>query len=260
MKENMTENEYSVSMSYLKSLTDNDFERYLGSYVRLSNDSGLTWEELIKVPVSAPHGPILLNDGSLIYLGKECNGSSPDPNGRILSFGSENGGKTWKFTGVVPIPEDTELECFHEPHAVQLPSGKIIGMVRYQYTENCRNYTQFSIFKTFSSDGGRTWSKAEPIGVEGSPPHLLRHSSGTLICSYGRRYAGEPFGQMAMISRDNGETWEKDFVLRDDGIDVDLGYPCSVELDDGSIFTVYYQKMTGDRKSSLLWTRWKLPD
>jgi hypothetical protein len=49
--------------------------------------------------------------------------------------------------------------------------------------------------------------------------------------------------------------------LRDDGPDADLGYPSSVELGDGSILTVYYQKLAAAReKCSLLWTRWKLPE
>jgi hypothetical protein len=63
-----------------------------------------------------------------------------------------------------------------------------------------------------------------------------------------------------MISQDGGRTWTTDYVLRDDGPDADLGYPASVELDDGSILTVYYQKLASvQEKCSLLWTRWKLP-
>ena len=47
-------------------------------------------------------------------------------------------------------------------------------------------------------------------------------------------------------------------MLRDDGPDGDLGYPCSLELEDGSIFTVYYQKQPGDALTSILWTRWQI--
>ncbi len=56
-----------------------------------------------------------------------------------------------------------------------------------------------------------------------------------------------------------GATWTYNYILRDDGPDSDLGYPASVELDDGSILTVYYQKRySSDEPCSLLWTRWKL--
>ena len=41
--------------------------------------------------------------------------------------------------------------------------------------------------------------------------------------------------------------------------DGDLGYPATVELGDGSLFTVYYQKAAPGEKCSLLWSRWKLP-
>ena len=62
-----------------------------------------------------------------------------------------------------------------------------------------------------------------------------------------------------MLSYDEGESWEAGYVLRDDGPDGDLGYPAGVELPDGSLFTVYYQKVREGEPCSLLWTRWVLP-
>jgi hypothetical protein len=63
-----------------------------------------------------------------------------------------------------------------------------------------------------------------------------------------------------MLSEDHGRSWTYHYVLRDDGPDGDLGYPASVELTDGSILTVYYQKpATAADKCGLLWTRWRLP-
>ena len=62
-----------------------------------------------------------------------------------------------------------------------------------------------------------------------------------------------------MISRDGGESWDADWILRDDGPDWDLGYPASVEMPDGSVLTVYYQKHRAGEKPSLLWSRWALP-
>ena len=46
---------------------------------------------------------------------------------------------------------------------------------------------------------------------------------------------------------------------RDDAPDWDLGYPSTVELGDGSLFTVYYQRDAPDEHCSLLWSRWQLP-
>ena len=75
--------------------------------------------------------------------------------------------------------------------------------------------------------------------------------------TYGYRLA--PFGERAIVSYDDGTSWDTDLVLRDDGPDTDLGYPSSVELSDGAIFTVYYQKRAPGELCSLLWTRWELP-
>lgn len=61
------------------------------------------------------------------------------------------------------------------------------------------------------------------------------------------------------FSDDDGATWKHGWILRDNGPDSDLGYPSTVELADGALFSVYYQKVPGDAKCSLLWSRWTLP-
>lgn len=40
-----------------------------------------------------------------------------------------------------------------------------------------------------------------------------------------------------------GETWDMDrmVVIRDDGMDIDLGYPASIQLEDGRILSTYYR-------------------
>jgi hypothetical protein len=47
-------------------------------------------------------------------------------------------------------------------------------------------------------------------------------------------------------------------VRGDDGPDGDLGYPSTVELADGSLFTVCYQKAAADEECSPLWSRWNV--
>lgn len=74
------------------------------------------------------------------------------------------------------------------------------------------------------------------------------------------RVPQEPFSIRAMISYDEGTTWNTDCILRDDAFDKDLGSPASTELADGSMMTVYYQKYAPGEKPSLLWTHWKLPE
>lgn len=247
-------------------ITDETAARWVGSWVRLSNDRGETWSQPIRVPVTAPHGPIRLRSGGLLYLGKSFLTDSRGHRsgaGEIQAATSTDGGQTWQIRGSVPLIEGTEEEQYHEPHVVELPEGRLLGLIRLQNHGDAPRLedlglVHFSLVQTESDDGGQTWTPARPLGFHGSPPHLMLHSTGTLVCVYGYRL--EPFGQRAMISRDGGQTWTTDCILRDDGPDADLGYPSSVELGDGSILTVYYQKLAlAKEKCSLLWTRWFLP-
>ncbi|MHB1368430.1 MAG: sialidase family protein [Eubacteriales bacterium] len=112
------------------------------------------------------------------------------------------------------------------------------------------------MYSTVSHDKGRTWSEWIALNIEGSPPHLMLHSSGALICTFGRRE--EPFGEHALISCDYGKSWDKEYVIDNRPNDGDLGYPASVKLDDGSILLVYYQKYPGDSYNSILYTKWYL--
>jgi len=228
-----------------------------GSYLRLSADGGDTWGEQITVPVSAPHGPICGKNGVLYYLGKEMNPVSMLPDSKVPSrtalYVSEDGGKHWVLRSYAPIPEGLAWVNLDEPHIVQLPDSSLLGMLRMERMPGCPTFTMYQMR---SEDDGYTWSVPQPTGVLGSPPHLLVHSSGAVICSYARRQT--PFGQFAMVSRDGGKTWPVHYAIDDRAADGDLGYPCSVELADGSILTVYYQKCEGDDFPSILCTHWAL--
>jgi len=246
----------------LDAVTPEILAQGLGSWIMLSDDRGATWGAPIRVPVSAPHGPILLHSGDLFYIGKSyMNGWGEMEVGAIMTARSRDGGRTWERQGAVPVYPGTDYANYHEPHVVELPSGRLIGMIRVEDHADHKlepaGVVNFSIMQTASDDGGMTWTPARPLGFHGSPPHLIRHSSGVLVMTYGYRLA--PFGQRVAFSHDDGVTWDHDWIVRDDGPDSDLGYPSSVELDDGSLLTVCYQKVPGDRKCSLLWSRWRMP-
>jgi len=242
-----------AGLEYLETLSPE--EGAGDSYVRLSDNNGMTWSEKISVPVSAPHGPIMLTDGTVLYFGKVLEYAERETkHWPIAAYASSDGGKTWRLRGEVPMPEGLIHHNFHEPHVLQLPNGRLLGAIRVHLDPS--EDPSFTVYTTFSDDGGVTWSVPQPTGMNGSPPHLLLHSSGAVICTYGRRCA--PFGQRAAISRDGGLTWSEDYVLCDHLPDGDLGYPASVELDDGSILTVCYEKCPGDHKTSIRYYVWNL--
>lgn len=242
--------------------TDEQVNALIGSWVMLSRDGGATWGQPVRAPVSTPHGPIRMRSGELLYLGKPYGTWNDMDFAPISAARSRDDGMTWERLGSVPVAPKTDAANYHEPHVIELPSGKLLGMIRIE-DHSGRTLAEsgipcFSMLQTESTDGGLTWTTARPLGFHGSPPHLLRHSSGVLVLTYGYRQA--PYGQRVALSRDDGVTWDYDWIIRDDGPDADLGYPSTVELADGSLFTVCYQKVAGDEKCSLLWSRWSLPE
>ncbi len=251
--------ERPIARAQLDSFASLDEKRRMGgSYIRLSEDGGMSWSESIRVPVSAPHGPILLSDGTLLYLGKEMYSCGELEDGVIAAYSSRDGGRSWEKLAQLEIPEGCAKNNMHEPHVVELPGGRLFGAIR---AEGLAQYRSFTIFTCYSDDRGKTWTTPRPTGISGSPPHLMVHSSGALVMSFGRREV--PFGERALVSYDGGESWQDEYNIDDRANGGDLGYPASVELADGSIFTLYYQRAPKedsgyDGKTSILYTKWRL--
>jgi Neuraminidase (sialidase) len=66
------------------------------------------------------------------------------------------------------------------------------------------------------------------------------HSSGTLISTFSHRK--KPYGIWAIFSEDNGETWNDEFILHHGYDTDDLGYPSTIELDNGDLITAFYTR------------------
>ena len=63
-------------------------------------------------------------------------------------------------------------------------------------------------------------------------------------------------GIEAMFSYDGGETWDTDNFIYNDKVNNDLGYPSTVELEDGSLITVFYAKEKSDGPCVIMQTHW----
>lgn len=202
-------------------------EQYLGSTYRVSRDNGVSWGDIMMSPVTSPHGPAEAPDGTLYYVGNEY------PQGEVVCYVMDAAGAMEKRGTVPALDGVTGVE----PHAIVLPDGKILVHMRM---ERGGEHPLFTVAQSVSVDGGYTFSTPRYVASDttGAPPHLLLHSSGVLLCAVGRRR--EPFGIRVLESRDMGETWEEN-VLTDDAPNFDLGYPATVELSDGSLYTVWYQ-------------------
>ncbi len=244
-----------------RAAADPDAEKYLGSTFRVSHDGGVTFGEIYRSPITCPHGPLVTVNGEILYIGRRFSDPALPPVADEICcyrLDPETGEMTYLST--LPHTEADEggayLDC--EPHAIMLPSGRIIVHVRVQRGSDGKDGFVFYIGQSVSDDGGMTFSPLRPITDVmdfGAPAHLLRHSSGKLISSVGYRTA--PYGIRVLISEDDGETWEGG-VLSDDGVLPDIGYPASVELADGSIYTVWYQHPEKGQPSVIYGARWTL--
>ncbi len=239
--------------TYLDSVTPADRRKHHGYWTSRSIDNGKTWAEPVRTPSSAPHGPIQLKDGRLLYVGK---GWIAEFGGQALSVAeSKDEGQTWQTIWAQPLT-NAEQQCLSEPHAVELPDGRIIAMLRYDGSKTeIEGYLQ----QIESADGGHSWTAPVTTPIWGHPPHLILLKDGRVLCSYGYRKA--PFGQRACLSYDGGKTWdiEHEILVRSDALNGDLGYPASVELADGTIVTVYYQVDKANETTCLMMTRWTPP-
>ena len=227
-------------------LAPSDRKAQLGCWMIRSTDNGITWSEPYRVPVNSPHGPVALSDGRLLYAGKDLYGG-----GEIGVCESADDGRTWRWAAKIAARPGDRIEDYHELHIAEASGGWLIVHIRNHNPEN-RNET----LQCQSDDGGKTWSVPRSIGAWGLPSHLLQLRDGRLVMSYG--YRRQPFGNQARISEDRGNTWSQSITLSSDGPSGDLGYPSTVEIDDGSLLTVWYEVRPEARQAILRQARWKL--
>lgn len=252
-----------LDMAEKRNETEHFEEKYYGSTYVISEDGGNTFSKVKKIPITAPHGPNTLPDGRLIYVGTrmDLHRNADDYPNTIECHISDLDGNFTYLSSIPNVKEHSESGAIlqsHEPHVIVLPDGRILVHIRTE--------PNFTLFQSESTDGGKTFS--EPVRLlpdkDGAPSHLMLHSSGKLIAAYG--YRKKPYGIRVMVSDDLGKTWcEKALALYETDNSPDLGYPCSVELKDGSILTVFYARSgkTGWEigvPCEIYQTIWKLED
>jgi sialidase-1 len=218
----------------------------LDTWMLRSTDGGLTWSAPYRVPVNSPHGPVALEDGRLLYAGKQL----WQPGSKIGVCESTDDGRNWRWLADIPArPGDDPAKDCHELHAVDAGAGRLLVHIRNHNPRNAGETLQSE-----STDGGRSWTTPHPIGVWGLPSHLLRLRDSRIVMTYGHRRA--PFGIQARTSRDRGATWSDPIAISSDGTGGDLGYPSTVELAGGALLTVWYEKLAASPKAVLRQRRW----
>ena len=203
----------------------------LPTWVCRSGDGGTTWthEESISPPDASsgwivPFGDVVqLDDGA---LGVSVYGWASTGGSGSLWYSSDDDGRTWALRGTISESDANETA------PLALPDGRVLAAVR------TAGDGHLELFR--SADHGASWTNVCALTVGGQhPAHLALLSDGRILLVYGVRNAGYR-GIAARISEDSGDTWGHPQFLVDLQDPADLGYPASIQADDGTIVTAYY--------------------
>ncbi|MHB1356536.1 MAG: sialidase family protein [Anaerolineae bacterium] len=208
-------------------------ERQTATFITRSADQGKTWTpaapyESAVLSLASPFGRIItLPDGTcLLGLYGAARESSAGVRDTTILVRSRDGGITWGEESLV-------AQGYNETSYLYLPSGQLLAASRSESGH---------VAVLSSDDGGYHWSKPRVVTRVGEhPADLTLLQSGRILLTFGRRI--RPLGAGSLLSGDNGQTWDTDHevLLAGDGIlNVDLGYPSTVQLADGHIVTVLY--------------------
>jgi hypothetical protein len=201
-----------------------------------SYDRGKTWSGPYRLPNFGAQGTAARTDyivngkrDAFIFITvSKKNGRE----GRPLCARTTDGGVMWKrVSWIGPEPHGFAIM----PSTVRISDTELLTTLRR------REGTFRWISAWRSRDNAKTWTQencpVEYLG-EGNPPMLNKLKDGRLCLTYGFR--AYPYSIRARVSKDNGKTWEPQIVLREDGIDRDIGYVRSVQRPDGKMVTTYY--------------------
>jgi len=222
-------------------------QELLGGWMIRSTDGGMTWSGRYRTPLYSPHGPIQLSDGRQLYPGKVIWSDTH----KVGVCESTDDGKTWRWIGKIATRPGDDNKKYHELHAVETADGTIVAHLR---NHNAKDYRE--TLQSESTDGGKTWTEPHSIGVFGYPSHLLRLRDDRLLMTFGHRR--KPYGNQARVSKDHGRTWSGPMIISGDAMGADMSYPSTVELEDGTLLSVWYEVMRGSKPAVLRQARWKL--
>ncbi len=213
------------------------------TYILRSDDNGASWiidsqpldpDPVTDATVMAPS--IKLSSGRLLLPASSC---LSDPPAAFL-FSSEDDGKSWGFYSLIGEIPTGYSSTYPETTLALALSGRLIALIRLNNGFH---------FQSISEDEGRTWTpwQETPMTSFGHRARLSTLKGGEILCSYGwrcRRVDGlDDLGAIKLaLSTDEGRSWpsENMRILRGDFLNWDIGYPVTIELPDGKLFTAYW--------------------
>ncbi len=256
-----------------------------------SQDEGQSWNRVaqidldLKMPGSgAPYderychrGLDRLQDDTLLWTIDVRSDADPEDglprqHGLFL-FHSRDKGRTWQGPTLM-------WDWGSEGSATRLPSGEILATMRYQRDSHPQDSAEIvehmgayprtperrgfkNVFLMNSKDDGATWTRPRMLttvyGQTFGYPAV--QSDGTAVVVHDTRYGPGPPGSRAMVSRDEGRTWE-DEVYYLDSTNFTGSYSASLVLEDDTILTIAASSVGRSwdavrEKTDLYAIRWK---
>ena len=220
--------------------------------VRVSRDRGHSWGPSIDVPLDALHSLSGMNsslvrpDGTaLIWLMEvDETGWNRHPcvyalplrgtDFHFLTFITPKRDPKGAADGVYDTTFRFGGHRWFYPRGYLLPSGRMLCTLRSQRDPRGVMWTE--IFS--SDDAGRTWQFLSRANDFGAPGSLVQMPDGRLVLVYGYRLA--PQGIRARVSEDEGRSWGRELIIREDGGSWDLGYPNAWAMPNGKVGVIYY--------------------
>ena len=202
-------------------------------YICKSSDGGQNWRQLESyrsrlLTLASPYGRIIAApDGTLLM---PIYGVSREPIDGVrditVLLRSRDDGETWGDETLVATG-------YNETSYAFLQNGRLLAASRSESGH---------VAVLHSEDLGRTWSTPSQVTRDGEhPADLTVLQSGKVLLTFGRRI--RPMGCGLLFSTDGGQTWDREHevLLAGDGVENgDLGYPSTVQLDDGQLVTALY--------------------
>ncbi len=236
-----------------------------GNSFFVSGDRGRTWRGpylfsgLEELKLTARTDYLVSPGEALLFLSANQAGvKAGNYQDRAFVARAINGGQSFEFVSwITREPHSTRSVM---PSSARVSNSEIVSALRRRDDSNSIRRNWIDLYA--STDNGASWELRSKVADtdqpdtahNGNPPALVRLHDGRIVVTYG--YRSKSYGIRARISRDNGKTWGREIVLRDDGATWDLGYPRSVQRGDGKVVTIYYYTTAAHPEQHIAATIW----
>lgn len=231
-----------------------------------SSDEGLTWEQIGQIDIDPfkarriGDSMIRLRDGTLIIPIKNMVKSFYEHPNPLYAFRSKDSGQSFPDRSMIGE------YCTSETNLTELPSGRLLAVIRYQPGPPDKPETGKTVFLADSDDSGATWFNMRQLTTINGQAHGagVGLSNNRVVVAYDHRYPRELATGRAMVSHDGGQKWEDEVYYLIHGNTA--GYHRHLTLDGEELLTFVGQcygdvdkgwdSQTGN--SHFVFIRWKL--